>query len=430
MADKKISQLNITTTSDDGSWLVMNDSGNTATFRITRQNLLSGTTAFIKGDASQSIVPYYFPTSSGVTTNTTYVDKLFVDGGVEQITNKLYASGTINKIGVFSVGSGNNFTGTKKQPSIIIGHNNTDGTNDTDGRPGVFILGNNCSAASGADNSIINGYYSSSNAKLAGLISADNANNSSQYSVMMAMNYKSSSSSQYSLVGGGYGGSNTNSPNSIIWGGANSNSNFSSGFQLGTNLISNYTEYGYNIGYENDLLGTAGNVNTGSGILGGTGNTINANVDFSSIIGGRDNIIPSSSQNAVIAAASGRTSLYNYTLHTDNIHTFKTETFNVIAVGNVGGNIDVDCSLGTIFTFTMTADTTPNFINLRTGQRFIFIVENTTFAVPGATINGVSGNAYAKNGTINLSNNAITKYTATFDGTRMFLDEELNFTAV
>jgi len=42
MANKKISQLGITTTADDGSWLVLNDSSNTTTSRITRQDLLSG----------------------------------------------------------------------------------------------------------------------------------------------------------------------------------------------------------------------------------------------------------------------------------------------------------------------------------------------------------------------------------------------------
>jgi len=133
---------------------------------------------------------------------------------------------------------------------------------------------------------------------------------------------------------------------------------------------------------------------------------------------------------SALIASSGRTTLYDQTLHTDNIHTFKTESFNVINVGNVSGSIDVDCSLGTIFTFTMVGDTTPNFINARTGQRFVFIVYNTTYNVPTATVGGVSGTVFAKNGTISPSNNGYTKYTATYDGARMFLDEELGFAAV
>ena len=128
---------------------------------------------------------------------------------------------------------------------------------------------------------------------------------------------------------------------------------------------------------------------------------------------------------------TNHTAQYENTVHTDNIHTYNTESFDVIAGGNVGGSINVDCSTGTIFTFTLTADTTPNFINVRTGQRFVFIVYNNgAWAVPTATVNGSAGTVFAKNGNIAPSNNGYSKYTATYDGTRMFLDEELGFAAV
>lgn len=136
-------------------------------------------------------------------------------------------------------------------------------------------------------------------------------------------------------------------------------------------------------------------------------------------------------EGAAMISASGRSTNYDWTLHTDNIHTFKTETFDVINAGNVSGAINVDCSLGTIFKFNLIGNTTPNFINVRTGQRFIFIVYNTaSFTVPTATVEGVSSTVYAKNGSINPSNGGYTKYTATYDGTYMFLDEELGFSAV
>src|SRR6056300_600125 len=83
MANKKVSQLSATTEANDNVWLIMNNSGNTETFRIKRSDLLSGTDVaggFIQGDASQSLVPYYFPTSSGTTSATTYVDKLYSVG--------------------------------------------------------------------------------------------------------------------------------------------------------------------------------------------------------------------------------------------------------------------------------------------------------------------------------------------------------------
>ena len=136
-------------------------------------------------------------------------------------------------------------------------------------------------------------------------------------------------------------------------------------------------------------------------------------------------------EGASMIATSGRSSNYTWTLHTDNIHTYKTETFDVINSGNVGGSINVDCSLGTIFSFTLTADTTPNFVNVRDGQRFIFIVYNNgSWTVPTATVGGTASTVYAKNGSINPTNNGYTKYTATYDGTYMFLDEELGFAAV
>lgn len=136
---------------------------------------------------------------------------------------------------------------------------------------------------------------------------------------------------------------------------------------------------------------------------------------------------------AGIYQASGRTSVYDFTLHTDNIHTFKTETFTETNGGNVGGAITVDCSQSTFYFFTMTADTSVNFTNVRDGQRFMFIVYNNgTFSVTGATVNGVSSTVYAKNGTINPTNNGYSKYVATYDSINgfLFLDEELGFSAV
>ena len=141
----------------------------------------------------------------------------------------------------------------------------------------------------------------------------------------------------------------------------------------------------------------------------------------------------SGGEGVTMISTSGRSQQHSWTLHTDNIHTFQTETFTEVNAGNVGGSVDVDCSQGSFFLFTMTADTTPNFINVRDGQRFFFIVYNNgTWSVPTATVNGVSSTVYAKNGTINPQNNSYSKYTATYDGVNnlLFLDEEVGFAAV
>jgi hypothetical protein len=184
-----------------------------------------------------------------------------------------------------------------------------------------------------------------------------------------------------------------------------------------------------------------------NGILFGTYNTISGSTDtaeilgsdYCSVIGGADRstIIASSGSTVnagsarVMIATEGQTALYNNTTHTDNIHTYKTETFNVIDAGNVGGSINVDCSLGTIFTFALTANTTPNFINIKTGQRFIFIVENTgSFTVPTATVGGVSSTVFAEGGALNPTNNGFTKYQAVYAGGILWINEELNYQAV
>jgi hypothetical protein len=127
---------------------------------------------------------------------------------------------------------------------------------------------------------------------------------------------------------------------------------------------------------------------------------------------------------------TGRTALYDNTTHVENSHNFKTESFGVTNVGSVGGSIDVDCSLGTLFYFTITANTTPNFINWKEGQRIQFYVDNSgSFTVPTATITG-GGSVYAKSGSLNPTNNEITAYYGTIVNGNMFLDEHLNFQPV
>lgn len=170
-----------------------------------------------------------------------------------------------------------------------------------------------------------------------------------------------------------------------------------------------------------------------NGIYSSDNVTINTSGIQSVSLNSKSLTIGGSIQGATMVSVNGSNAQHDWTTHTDNIHTFKTETFTEVNGGNVGGAVDVDCSQGTFFLFTMTADTTPNFINVRDGQRFFFIVYNNgTWAVPTATVNGSPGTVFAKNGSINPSNNSYSKYTATYDGVNglLFLDEELGFAAL
>ena len=170
-----------------------------------------------------------------------------------------------------------------------------------------------------------------------------------------------------------------------------------------------------------------------NGIYSSDNSTINTSGIQSVILNSRSATIGGSNQGSTMVSTDGKSSLYDWTTHTDNIHTYRTETFTEVNGGNVGGAINVDCSTGSFFLFTMTADTTPNFINLRNGQRFFFIIYNNgAWAVPTATVNGAPGTVFSKNGTINPQNNSYSKYVATYDGINglLFLDEEIGFAAV
>jgi len=159
------------------------------------------------------------------------------------------------------------------------------------------------------------------------------------------------------------------------------------------------------------------------------GNTENGQ-NYSTILGGSGNILTGNTTNVVLLGLNNFTSpAADNTTYVDNIHTLKTESFDVVAAGNVGGNVDVDCSLGTIYTFTMTANTTPNFINFRDGQRITFVITNTTYSVPTATISG-GGSVYAKNANIAPSNNNKTLYYGTFISGDLYIDEHTGFDAV
>jgi hypothetical protein len=74
MANLKISQLPEYTGNTYNGYVIWNDSGETTTYKTRYQP------QFIKGDASQSLVPYYFPTSAATAADTTYVDNFQVLG--------------------------------------------------------------------------------------------------------------------------------------------------------------------------------------------------------------------------------------------------------------------------------------------------------------------------------------------------------------
>lgn len=483
MANKTIPQLGQVTAATSLDYLVITDSGETTTSKITKADFIAGvdTAGFIQGDASQSLVPYYFPTSSGTTSGTTYVDKLYSVGSKIGSTdgNLIIDDGTLSTI---------TSTGTS---NIIVGDQNT-------------ISG------TGSRNTILNGAVNT----LSGgnsFISAQNATMSGNFNTILGGQYHNLQNNNFSFIGGGYdnditgsggaasilGGENNDitssgAYNSIIGGDSNTISSgthsaisssigstadgdttidISASYQSEVtgasyrSIIAGTYQSSINAGTGCAVIGTYADI-TGNGngydiIAGGISHTLTSS-SYSTILGGQNNTITSSNESALISTngslisggslnsvvlggknttiganegsvmvgTSGKTALYDYTTHVENIHTFKTETFDTISGGTVGGSIDVDLSLGTIYKFTMSANTTPNFINWREGQRIeIVVVNSSNYTVPTATITG-GGSVLSKGGNLNPTNNGITKYKGIIVDGDLYLNEELNFQTV
>lgn len=208
-------------------------------------------------------------------------------------------------------------------------------------------------------------------------------------------------------------------------------------------------DYGIAIGYESDAVGQEAiaigwdaNSYGNSSVGVGSQNTIRSGVT-NGFAFGRGNDISGCTEAGAIGISNDvnhdkavvightLTSLYEDTTHVQNIHTFKTKSFDVINGGSVGGGVvNVDLSLGTLFIFTMTGNTSPNFINWREGQQIQFWVVNTSnYSVPAATISG-GGDVYAKGGSIAPTNNATSGYYGTIINGDLYLDEHLNFQVV
>lgn len=155
MADKKISQLNITTTADDGSWLVMNDSGNTATFRITRQDLLSGTTqppGLVAGTGTDSIKSNLTATPAtasgqesiaiGKNARATSTNSIMIGTSENNSSGSVGIGHNLNGIGTFSVEIGRDLYASGSD-FVIIGRDGNVGNRS--------VMVGNASRANGTD---------------------------------------------------------------------------------------------------------------------------------------------------------------------------------------------------------------------------------------------------------------------------------------
>lgn len=373
----------------------------------------------------------------------------------------------LNKL--YSVGSQIDSTSN----NLVIGGSNTIST----GQYQVIAGGNTNSISSGNANFIGGGESNAVGGSYSGVFGYDNTIGGGGYSGVFGYRNNISGGSAFAFgnsntlnnanYGFAYGNGNTinggNDVGSTILGGGSNLINANGGqgivlvggvgnqFKIGGGSGDTLRSYSTFLGGYNNLL--ANDAGTGNGLaafalingkdntvkaststlfptmIGTSGSTIEGGSTRGIIIGGIGSSI-SGKTDAVMLGTDSQTALYDNTTHVENIHTYKTETFDTIDGGTVGGSVDVDLSLGTIFKFTMSANTTPNFINWREGQRVeIVVVNGASWTVPTATITG-GGSVYAKGGSLNPTNSGITKYKGIIIDGDLYLNEELNFQTV
>lgn len=288
MANLKISQLTTYPGSDnDLRWFVMNDSGETATYKFS-----GFTSPFKSGDATNSIVPSYFPSSSGVTSATTYVDKLFsVDGKINGTNNNLFIGGESDNTMVSGTLNG-----------LIIGGklNRLNNPSYDFGDGGEWIIGSrNCEIAPGS-----RGYYNGILGSLNSTVGFGIASN----------------------IIGGQENTNNGGVSSIV---ASSSSNI-----LGANvdnaiiIASNQSTIQDNSGRAGLYSSNLSSINTcpQSVVIGGNNNSM-SNCVTSAFIASQTSTISSKTQ-AVMIATSGRTASQNYALHTENLVLFNYDNLD------------------------------------------------------------------------------------------------------
>jgi len=378
MANKTIPQLPLQTGITDNDLLAIVDSGETTTSKIKLSTLLSGVGggAFQVGDATDSIVPGYSPTSRGVSGSTTYVDKLNIEGEVSvsntnetfilnsdntTITdhpyNRVFAGHGNSKIsstnstganiligtlqGVISNGSynvmvgmgeisaagfGNGMFGTNFQSKITSGNYNAivgGEDNDCLGSNGNGVVGGRVNRASGGA-SFIGGGISNTITALESAIAG--AGGSTINGIA------------YNFIGGGQ--SNTNSARWSAIVGADScqitgqrsfvagahDSDITNGPRFST-IVGGWQHTNSSVGDSNQILGGNANIINDTGgqtfhstIMQGS-NQVISNGENSVIVGGSNNTLAGGT-NVVMLGCSGRTSTSNYTTYVETLEAF------------------------------------------------------------------------------------------------------------
>jgi len=299
MANKKISQLTTTTTADDNSWIVMNDSGNTATYRIKRVDLLAGTDAvgLVAGTGTDSIKSTLTSTPATASgTNSIAIGKGASSTNTGSITygnnttndkaNAIAIGNDIFSVGERSVSIGKGLYGDATKGTIQIG-------DDLAASQGSIVIGNTAE----------NGNPSRATGTRGITIGASNTNNKGNNAVVIGSasiidNGAGGGSTQSVILGGKSHTISSTGTNNMILGGASHNLSGATNYTTFLNLQTQPTSLASNTTYVDKLVGVGNStqLNTGGGtntqtagsknnFVVGSGNTIGGSSSFHVVFG-------------------------------------------------------------------------------------------------------------------------------------------------
>jgi len=346
MANKTIPQLPLQTGITDNDLLAIVDSGETTTSRIKVSTLLSsaGGGAFQTGDATDSIVPAYSPTSRGVVANTTYVDKLNVN-----LTNALDIDNGVNNSSVTIGGYGTRTISGAGLGSAFVGGRNAQisgNANFAAGQFGSSIAGENNGMVAGRGNIISGGEFSfigggrscSTSNFYSGILAGQNNTNNGQWSTILG-GQSNSTAGDHAVVLGGRDNF-ANGKDALVM-----SSEFAEA-KNSTTVIGGWGTYAYGqsgsgtnpdkgsiIIYSNNTFvrqtngsGTANIVGGLHGIMLSSNSEINGQSGNESnkavIIGSESSQITGGTDSTIMLGCSGRTGVSSYTTYVETLEAF------------------------------------------------------------------------------------------------------------
>lgn len=463
MANTKISQLPTWTgTAADLRWFVMNNSGNTETFKYSGYsspyrytnstfssnntydtNTLAGSYNHIIGGLNHSVQGNYNGVMAGYghTFSNIYSSNIFVGGGLSHTFEGGDRTTSIGGYGNYFYGGEQNYGVGGLNNQIFIANNSG------------IIGGENCSVYTGfgtKHNSVYSGAYNKiiTDAKDYNTIlngSGNTISGSSYYSTIIngSGNTISSANNINTILGGGNNTISGGINNTIIGGQGNTNTSTRGTILGGINNQHSGTN-GVVLGGENNIANgwiasVGGYLNTASAEIGfvygnqciGQGQTIGivgaehgrtlgstfrsfiggglynwmTNATNSVMLGGMNNTITGGT-NQVMLGTSGRTANADNTTYVENLHIYRTPSTQVQPIVS-GTTFTANLELGAKSQFYITGTSTINITNVRDGASFMIKTQTDgnyvmTWTSPGYTFLFSDGGGNPGNNTIDI----------------------------